>query len=220
MRTVRTKVYKFNELVVDAQQNAIEQKRENVNTDFIYDDAHETVKAFNELFNLPEGSRSWLDCNTSKIDDSILELKGLRLQKYIMNNYASSLFKKAHLKAGKNRKDKPGFYHPMTKVTQINQGSNKGLYYVSYYSNWKTESLCVLTGMCYDNNILDPIYNFLEKRDFTNCTITFYDLLNDCFDEMTKTVENEVEYRNTDEAIIEDIEANDYEYTKNGQLFF
>jgi len=44
-------------------------------------------------------------------------------------------------------------------------------------------------------------------------------LLNDCFDELKKSIENEINYRNTDEAIIEEIEANDYEFTENGNIF-
>lgn len=34
-----------------------------------------------------------------------------------------------------------------------------------------------------------------------------------------KSIENEIDYRNTDEAIIEDIQENDYEYTKDGNQF-
>ena len=35
MRTIRTKVYKFDELVVDAQQNAIEAERANKEIEFL-----------------------------------------------------------------------------------------------------------------------------------------------------------------------------------------
>ena len=94
MRTIRTKVYSFNELSNEAQQTAIKKFRNNgVNTDFIYDDAYNSVKAFNEVFGTREGSCSWLDVYTYHIDDNILELKGFRLQKYLWNNYYNALFK-------------------------------------------------------------------------------------------------------------------------------
>lgn len=220
MRTVRTKIYQFNELNDNAKQVAIEKERENLCTAFAYDEAHNTVIKFNELFNLKNGSNSWLDCYTSNIDDDILELKGFRLHKYILNNYGSFLFNKKYLKSGQNRTDKPSFTHPMMEVKKISQGKNKGLYYVSYYSNFKKDNSCVLTGVYFDDEMLQPIYDFLEKRDFKNCTITFYHLLNNCFEAIEKTIEREIEYMNTDEYLIENIESNEYEFTENGNLFF
>ncbi len=220
MRTIRTKVYSFDELSEEGKQTAINQQRNNVETDFIYDEAHDTVKAFNELFNLKKGNRSWLDADFSNTDEDIQNLKGLRLQKYIWNNFGATLFKKAYLKHGELRNEKPKFYHRMRAYSEINQGPNKGLISYSYYSNWKKDTCCVLTGVCYDNDMLDPIYQFLEKRDFSNCTTTYYHLINDCFKELDNTISEEVEFRNSDEAITEDILANDNEFTKNGNLFF
>lgn len=208
MRTVRTKIYKFEELKKDAQQIAIDHYRNNyLNNDFIYDDAYNTVKEFNSVFNTEEGRNSWLDVYTDHINDEILELKGFRLQKYIWNNYKNQLFKGKYYSLW-SKKDISYKYHkegyPVLKVR---------------YSKVLKQSSCVLTGMCYDDDMLQPIYDFLEKRDFSNCTITFYHLLNDCFDELRKSIENEIDYRNTDDAIIEEIKANDYEFTENGNIF-
>jgi len=208
MRTVRTKIYKFEELKKESQQIAIDHYRNNyLNNDFIYDDAYDTVKEFNSVFNTKEGRNSWLDVYTNHINDEILELKGFRLQKYIWNNYKNQLFKGKYYSLW-SKKDISYKYHkegyPVLKVR---------------YSKVLKQSSCVLTGMCYDDDMLQPIYDFLEKRDFSNCTITFYHLLNDCFDELRKSIENEIDYRNTDDAIIEEIEANDYEFTESGKLY-
>jgi hypothetical protein len=220
MKTIEIQLYSFDELSEGSKQKAIEKERENVCVDFIYDEAYSTVKAFNDVFGLSEGGRSWLDCNTSNIEDSILELKGFRLQKYLWNNFKDTLYKRKYLKHGELAATKKPFHKMKKQIEITNNCPNKGKISVSYYSNIQKESKnCNLTGMCYDESILDPIYNFLEKRDFSNCTTTFYHLLNDCFDEMTKTVENEVDYRNTDEAIIEDIESNGYEFTENGSIY-
>ena len=51
MRTVKTKVYKFNELTEDAKQKAIQHHREHFDNSYIYEDARATVKAFNEILN-------------------------------------------------------------------------------------------------------------------------------------------------------------------------
>ena len=218
MRTVRTKIYSFNELSNEAQQKAINNFRNNgVNTDFIYDDAYNSVKAFNEVFGTREGSRSWLDVYTDHIDDNILELKGFRLQKYLWNNYYNALFKPKFLNAIADNKI---LIHPCIEVHKYDV--SKGARCSSsnfYYSRIQKTNSCVLTGVCYDDDLLQPIYDFLLKRDFSNCSITFYHLLNDCFESLKNSIENEVDYRNSDEAIIEDIEANDYEFTKDGNQF-
>jgi len=207
MRTVRTKIYKFEELTKEAQQKAINKHREVMDNDFIYDDTHKVVEAFNDVFETKEGRNSWLDVYTDHMEENILELKGLRLQKYLWNNYKNQLFK--------------GKYYSLWSKKDISYKYHKNGYPVlkSRYSKVLKQNSCVLTGMCYDDDMLQPIYDFLEKRNFSNCTITFYHLINDCFDELRKTVENEIDYRNTDDAIIEEIKANDYEFTENGNIF-
>lgn len=218
MRTVRTKVYSFNELSSEAQQKAINNFRNNgVNTDFIYDDAYNSVKAFNEVFGTREGSCSWLDVNANNFDDDILNLKGFRLQKYLWNNYYNNLFKHKFYNAIADNKV---LIHPCIEVHKYDV--SKGARCSSsnfYYSRIQKTTSCVLTGVCYDDDLLQPIYDFLLKRDFSNCTITFYHLLNDCFESLKNSIENEVEYRNSDEAIIEDIQELDYEFTKDGNQF-
>lgn len=219
MRTVRTKVYKFEELNETAQQAAIEKERSNVFTDFVYDEAHKTVKAFNSIFDLREGNRSWLDPDFRDIDEDVQNLKGFRLQKYIWNNYGSDIFKPKYLKHG-NLVDKRKPYHPMQQQREITTNCpNKGKISISYYSNILKDNCCVLTGVCYDMDILDPIYKFLEKRDFSNCTINFYRLINDCFEALERSIESEIDYLNSDEAIKETLISNDYEFTKNGHIF-
>lgn len=218
MRTVRTKIYKFEELTKEAQQKAIESYRNNgLSFDFIYSDAELTVNAFCNAFKVKSGSHSWLDCNTSYIDDDILNLSGLRLRKYILNNFGYILFKPKYLKSGGMNDDfKP--FHPMRKQTTINTGPNKGKILVSYYSNiFKVAQNCNLTGMCYDDDMMQPIYDFLNLRSFDSTN--FEDLLNSCFDAMRKTLKDEEDYMYTDEYIIEEINSNDYEFTKDGKQF-
>lgn len=211
MKTYILNAYSFDELSDNAKKTAIENERENIEYDFIYDDAHQTVKAFNELLGLKEGSRSWLDFSTNNIDDTILNLQGLRLQKYIYNNFGWKLFKKQYLKHGKDKKNEPEIYHYMRRSTKLKDGT----YSIIYQSNYKIETSCVFTGVCYDDDILQPIYDFLELRTFDGTT--FKDLLENCFYEIKKTIENETEYMQGYEYITEQIVDNDYEFNENGQ---
>lgn len=218
MRTIRTKIYKFEELNKEAQEIAIDNYRNNFLTfDFIYSDAENTVKAFCDAFNVKSGSHSWLDCNTSNIEDSILNLTGLRLRKYLINNFGDTLYKRKYLKHGKNTEFKKP-HHRMMKQTEIKSGPNKGKFYASYYSNiCKVANNCNLTGMCYDDDIMQPIYDFLELRTFDSTN--FEDLLNECFDAMRKTLQDEENYMYTSEYITEEIASNDYEFTETGKIF-
>lgn len=218
MRTVRTKVYQFSELDNTAKEKAISQFRNNgIDTDYIYDDAHESVKAFHELFNTKEGNRSWLECNTNSIDDNVLQLTGLRLQKYIWNNYGQSLYKGKFYNYKNNTPNK--LVHKRIKSIYYTNSNSWGNY---YYSAITKDNSCVLTGVCYDNSLLHPIYDFLEnynaKKDYYSY-MDFETLMNDCFTELEKDIENEVEAQNEDSAIIETIEGNDYEFTKEGNRF-
>jgi hypothetical protein len=218
MRTIRTRIYKFEELNKEAQEIAIENYRNNNLTfDFIYSDAESTVNAFCDAFGVKSGSMSWLDCNTSNIDDDILQLTGLRLRKYILNNFGDTLYKRKYLKIGSNSKTlKP--FHRMRKQTEIKNGSNKGLFYSVYYSNiCKVAKNCNLTGMCYDDDMMEPIYDFLELRTFGSTNFEY--LLKECFDAMRSTLQKEEDYMYTDEYISEEIEANDYEFTEEGKIF-
>lgn len=212
MKTIEISLYKFNELSEAAQQKAIENERENVCVDFIYDDAYSTVKAFNNVFGTSEGRNSWLDVDVSNFNDAVLELQGFRLQKYLWNNFNNELFKGAFIGSLKSNEI---FSHPRIKSKKLSNGK----VFNPYHSGIKKDNSCVLTGMCYDDDMLQPIYDFLQKRDFSNCTIDFESLINDCFDELRKTVENEIEYRNSDEAISEDLNDNDQDFLKSGKLY-
>jgi hypothetical protein len=210
-RTIRTKVYKFNELNETAQQKAIEGFRsKGMDTDFIYDEAHKTVKEFHDIFGTKEGRNSWLDVSTSQIDDNILELKGLRLQKYIWNNYKTALYK--------------GKYFSLWSKTEKSYKHYKDGYPVlkSRYSKVILDNCCTLTGVCYDYSLLQPIYDFLEryndKADYYSY-MDFDTLINDCFASLEKDVENEAEAQDSDECITEHIEANEYEFTADGRRF-
>ncbi len=92
MRTIRIKLYKFNELSESAKQKAIQDYRNDGNDMDIYAEIIDSVKAMADIFNLKNG-REYTDIRCSHIDDNIMELKGIRLYKYIINNYYNDLFK-------------------------------------------------------------------------------------------------------------------------------
>lgn len=207
MRTIRTKVYQFSELSETAQQKAIAWYRNSNDNDFYADEIIGSIKKVAELFNLKFG-RQYTDVRYSHINDNILELKGVRLYKYLVNNYYSDLFTAKYIKSIDRSVKWKQF------VCKIRKG--KSGEYTQLYSKIRTENSCVLTGIYYDNYILQPVYDFLAKID---TSATFEDLIKDIESAISKTFSNNEDWINSDEYITGEIEANEYEFTVDGNRF-
>jgi hypothetical protein len=204
MKTIikKIKVYSFNELTPQAQQKAVDKVRESQNFDYIYNEAYQTVKAANKMFDIREGSNNWLEYSIRHLDDNITNLKGLRLRKYLLNNF--ELYK--------------GKYYSLWSKTEKSYKHYKNGYPVlkSRYSKVMFENCCVLTGVCYDDDFLKPVYDFIKNPDKDT---NFDDLINSCFCSLKSSIDSEVDYRQSFEAIEEDIEANEYEFLESGEMY-
>lgn len=209
MKQMTISVYSFDELSAEAKKKAIETIRNSNNNNggnqFYFDEIILSVKEVAELFNLKFG-RKYTDIRTGHIDDNILELSGIRLYKYLMNNYYISLFKPAYIKTI----DKHVFYKQF--ICKRAEGYEKKPY-TQIYSRIRTTSDCTLTGVCYDNDILHPIYDFLKKPC---ANTTFEDLIKDIENAIQKAFDDCEEWTNSDEFIIDQITANNYEFEQDG----
>jgi len=209
MKTVITEVYTFDELSETAKNKAIENYRYNYNDNsFYFDEIIDSVKKVIELFNLKTG-REWSDIRTNHIDENILQLSGARLFKYLINNYGNDLFTPKYIKCI----DKE--FRCKLFICEVKTGRN-GNKYTFVYSKTKRDNSCVLTGCCYDEDILKPIYDFLKKPE---ANTTFEDLMNEIGDAISKTFSDTEEWINSSEFISEQFESNNYEFTEDGNIF-
>lgn len=213
-RTIRTKVYKFNELSKEAKQNAVAQYLYNdgIDTDSVYDDAHKTVKAFHELFETKENTKSWLDfeiVSTYRHDD-YLNLTGLRLRKYIINNFYGGLYKGKYFSLW-SKKEK-SYKHYKDGYPVLKNRHSRVLF----------DNACTLTGVCYDDSILQPVYDFLNnyklKSDYYSY-MNFETLVNDCFASLKSDIDSEIEAMSTFEYVSEMLISNEYEFLKDGTKY-
>jgi hypothetical protein len=212
MQTVTINTYKFSELSDEAKQVAIEAYREHVDNSYIYNEAHETVKAFENIFPVDSrGRNSWLSCNTNSIDDNINELQGHRLRTYIYNNFGYALYKPAYI--GNIKRE-----GPVTHRRVKSQKLSNGRYFNPYYSAIKKDTCCVLTGVCYDDSMLKPIYQFLDLKG-SLVGYNFSDLMEACYNNLERVLKSEEEYLYSDEAIIETLEDNDYNFLDTGKIW-
>jgi hypothetical protein len=197
MRTIRTKVYKFNELTVDAQQNAIEAIREMYyeNNDFAHwavDDCalfepkeKDLIELFGKDYKFPliENTResiyfnidrnSFLDCaKAMQISDDTQFLKWLGItDEFLLQKISFEI-------------------------------------YTPQYRNADT-----IIEFSFDDDFDEPTKE--ELKTVEQAEVKF----NNHIQEILKRIEADIDYRFTDEAIIEDIEANEWEFYKNGKKY-
>ena len=222
-RTIRTKIYKFQELPEAGKEQAIQKWRERTEEYFWQDENRESLEAFEKVFPITistwsyngQGSGVSFSIHSSEIE----ELKGIRLATYLWNNYRDEIYSKKYLKSWvtaqpvKHRKVK-------SVLCSVKAGWHNpdliGSYYNTYYSSELETYNCPLTGYCMDNELLDPMWKFLDKPDKHT---DFDDLLRSCFDSWITACEKDIEWQNSDEYISEHLIANEYEFTADGRLY-
>lgn len=208
MRTIEIKLYKFSELSERAKQKAINNHLNNIDGSHIYDEIKQSVDKLCDLFNLKTGNQ-YDDLRHSHIDDDILNLSGVRLYKYLVNNYWNELFKPKYLKCIDREIKAKQF------ICKVNT-NHKGNKYTMLYSKYLKSSSCVLTGMCFDDDILKPVYDFINLPDKNT---TFEDLINSIENAISKVFRDTEEWISSSEYLIEEIEANEYDFTEDGNIF-
>lgn len=187
-------VYKVDELSFTAKENAYRQWLKG----FEYDNSDNmaTLRAFEDIFNVKVidwryGGGTCYYRFTSRYSGEEETLCGVRLLKYIVNNYWHRLFK--------------------PKTYWLGIGSNKR----RKSRIFKTDC-CVLTGYCADLDILKPIYDFLKAPDkHTN----LYDLMDECIGNFFRYCNDDMEFCCNEESFELACEANEYEFLSDGTFF-
>jgi hypothetical protein len=212
MRTISKNVYPFDELSPEAKEKAINYMRQLEYEDpWFIDEVNQTFEKFAELFGIKWNNIDYEEPYRNDYDltfsDDILNLTGVRLSKYIWNNYKKQLFKKKYYPVKANY---PLFHRRVKSITYNNGNTFNG-----YYSAVQLEHSCVLTGITYDEDILQPIYEFLNNPKEN---VNIETLMNDCIYSLCGAVQDEINYRLSDESLTETIQANEYEFSEEGML--
>lgn len=193
MRTVRTKVYKFEELSNEAKAVAIEEIR---NTYYEYNDF---------------GSWAVDDCSLFESTQQELDLIGFNDEILIKNTRESIYFDT----------DRNGFLdcaiamnvtddNLFLKWLGIEGELAEKTDYKIYTPNGRNNNTIIEFSEGYSCEFNETDFKVLE-----NATKKF----NNHIQDVLKRIEADIDYRYTDEAIIEDILANDYEFLSNGKQY-
>jgi len=180
MKTIE--VYSVHELSNEAMERAFDKW---LNRDFEFWPSNEIIKSIERGleffgFSLKNYSIDFSNANRSSYvisEPGVSELFGVRLWKYINNNYLTYISK----------------YDKETKNT--------------------LDGDCPFTGVCYDEDFLDPVRKFMKKPD----NLSFSDLMESAVHSVLVSAENEYDYMQSDEYFIEEAEANEYTFLENGK---
>lgn len=203
MKTIELKIYSFDELSEEAKEVAIENYRNNNTEVFWASENRDTMEKFAELFPIKVthweygGRGEGVDFHFTA-DDTIEELSGTRLATYIWNNYRNEIYK--------------------PKQYWICQGHHNAVGMNAKHRNSKIfldRFGCPLTGYCMDDDIIAPLFDFMDKPTNQN----FKELLEDCFDEWIKACNTDIEWQNSDEYITEELVNNGYEFEEDGTKY-
>ena len=197
MKIKQIKIYTIDELSDEAKEKA--------HFDYLSSDIHycwsennkATLDAFCNIFpikvtNWSYGDRNYINSTMETADSDTekiyYDITGIRLLKYIVNNYWHDLFKPKYL------------------------GRIKGKL---KYSRCQFSRCCVLTGYCIDDDILQPIHDFLKRPDEN---MTFEDLLKECLECWVAACNDDYESCCSLDYFIDAAQANECEYDEYGNM--
>lgn len=198
MREVTIQIFKASELNESAKDTAYYNWLESYDYPWERENKN-TLEAFERIF--PISANASYDQTSHHVrfefeeDECIENLSGLRLAKYLWNNYKHELFK--------------GRYY---SISEWIDGNFKNKF---RHSKIMLDDSCVLTGYYLDDEILAPIYEFLNKP---NENINFSELMRDCLDAWGKACSKDYDTLSSKDYFIEQSDENDFEYDKHGRV--
>ena len=201
--TVEIKIYNYGDILLPENEyikKKIIKNYQGYNDDGYYVEIKNTRNKFVESFGIKiKSNRYW---SKESYSEEVMNLKGIRLMKYIYNNFFDVLFKGKYFSLW-SKKEKTYKYHKEgCRVLK------------SRHSKVMFTNDCTLTGVCYDLDILDPIYDFLKK---TSEDITFKGLIQKCLNNFEEAIDRQEEYNNSDEGILDSLEGE--EFTEDGEVY-
>lgn len=202
MRQITQNIYKFDELSNKVKSKVLDRFRNNVDVTYIYEEVGDTRDTFMDMVKRFEPKE---------------DMKGLRLRTYVMNNLYGQLFKPKYYSVAFDR-NKP-IYHNRIKSKYSKHFQH---YWFSYYSGCQVEYSCPLTGVTWDFDVLQPIMDLIdykpENRNRLD-TLNWEILILDCLASLADAEFNEIDYRQSDEVLIEFINDLNYEFYENGDVY-
>ena len=205
MRTIETKVYKYNELSSEAKANAINSLRDRLSENRINieaDDYRNTLEKIEVIFRI-------------------------KVRDWSVNGYSPTYFRFYFVNLDEDIENEPKFLlRYLNRYVLPCIDCRKTYYAKNHYENHKKRKSKIISYPKYDfcitgawtdcavddalNNIKESIMQGKSAREFVS------DMLDNFFKQWNK----DCEYAYSDESIEEDILSNGYEFLENGKPYF
>lgn len=194
MRTIRTKVYKFEELVVDAQQNAIEEFQQNqeIHLDFFNDDAKGQIEQAGFYDNVE------LQYSLSYCQGDGLSFSCNRVEESVLLSFFAEIL----------GKDKEKTAKIIIENCSFENTGNKGSHYCYASTNDITFEFDDYSGT---RNNIHEVVSQVEKK----LAVKYFDLCKELENQGYK----DIEYQRSEENVREILIENEYEFLANGKQF-
>ena len=203
IKTLTYEVYTVDELSPDALERAHMDYLSDGDYYHWADENAATLKAFTDIFpvivrDYDYGCHNYVNFEMdSGLYDEVYDFTGIRLAKWLWNNYRDRLYKgKFYSTPGKYVDGK--YTHKLRRSKII------------------LDNCCPLTGYCVDDAILEPIYKFMASPD--NYQI-LEDIMNDCLQSWVYACRDDVEAAESLESFVDMAQANEWTFTKEGKLW-
>ena len=190
MKQVIIKLYKFNELSEEAKETAINQWRDDT-------ELNNGFHWLDEIYESYKGFEKSLPYGPENE-----EITGIRLRTWIINNYLPLIESYKTMYA--------------TKINGQYLKNCIGNNSIKRTSKIQKEISCPFTGYCADHDAIQPLLDFIKNP---NVYDTWESLIDNCKETRTNTMDKEIQWQLCEEYIIESIEANEYDFTENGEIY-
>lgn len=237
MKEITIRLYDYDELSDEAKKTALEEWRSKNVEHFWGDEVRDTLKKLEEEFGIEvygwEYGTCSYDCGTIRfehISDDQLALAGERARAFLWNNFGYLVMQ------------------PRRKWYAVNRDGRadySGAVYCSgdWKNRWRESKVffdrtydgtCPLTGVCFDNDALDPLACFCfgvqwdekekrrvtvphnERRRWKSTTVE--DVIRDCVDSLFQAAQDDWEGQFTEEYFADHARANEFAFDENGHM--
>ena len=201
MKTIESKIYRYDELSEQAQEVAIESTRERISSTIIESDAYDYRNTL----------------------DKIEHIFGIKVYDWSVDEY-NFYFRFEFTNIEEETENEPRLLLRYLNTNVLPCIDNKKRYYsktartsrksrILYNNSYE----CCLTGCWCDNAIDDALNNIGQSlKKHLNAREFVESILEGFFEQWR----NDYEYASSDECIAEEIEANVYEFYENGKPYF
>lgn len=213
MRTVTKSVFSYSELSEEAKSKAREWYREaSIRDDFFAECVIEDAADIADIMgiDLRQTRKTRMDKTTFYAPS--ISYSGFYSQGDGASFEASYKYKKGAMKALKAYAPKDEKLHAICKVLQEAQ---RKVFYSATVSVTTSGRYCHSGSMSFDIEIgKNETQKNMSDFESTGC-----EALKDFADWIYRMLESEYDYQNSDEAVEESIEANEYEFTEEGEIY-